>query len=376
MRIQNALMKLLLSQPFYGSIATALSLREAGHIPKLEMSLFPAPVLAYNREWFERLSDARALGALLHELLHLLLLHALRRNGRDTALWAVCCDMAANYYLLPEMLLENAVTTERIAERLKHELEPGKSAEHYYVELSRILDGSFSLMQRENTVSLPFGDGSALESERFKEEPATHMQEQALRIQLQELVDKSHRSGDIAPELMRELDTIYQRTGADWRSVFKRFINHRGRIQAQATYKRQSRRFEEYPGHKRSTGLRLLVALDESGSISDKQFLTFLHELMEISRGTGAEMLVTEFDTECAEPRPPRAYRHRRSREKKGGTDFRPVFALADRLRISLVLVFTDGQGTAPAEVNQRVLWVLTNDGKQPAAYGDSVRFE
>jgi predicted metal-dependent peptidase len=45
-------------------------------------------------------------------------------------------------------------------------------------------------------------------------------------------------------------------------------------------------------------------------------------------------------------------------------------------MQISFVLLFTDGQGIAPVEVNQRVLWVLTNGGSKPAAYGESVQFE
>ncbi len=40
------------------------------------------------------------------------------------------------------------------------------------------------------------------------------------------------------------------------------------------------------------------------------------------------------------------------------------------------MVIFTDGNGHALVEVTQRVLWVLTHNGKQPAPYGDSVNFE
>ena len=158
--------------------------------------------------------------------------------------------------------------------------------------------------------------------------------------------------------------------------MFKRFLSGRGRMQNRATYKRDSRRFEGFPGHKRSIGLKVLIALDQSGSISDEQLDIFFNELMSINRIPGADVLVTEFDTECSEPIPVGVYLHQRNRNKKGGTDFSRIFKLADERNIFSVVIFTDGDGNAPAEANQRVLWILTREGKQPAPFGYSVRFE
>ena len=148
MRIQESVMKLLLSQPFYGSLAAAISICESKTVTKTEMTLFPSPVLKYNKEWYEGLSGPQAIGALLHELLHLMLLHALRRGERDPLLWAICCDMAVNDQLPPEMLLPNAVTTEAISHKLNIKIQKYQSAERYYEDLSRLLDDNFSLIQR------------------------------------------------------------------------------------------------------------------------------------------------------------------------------------------------------------------------------------
>lgn len=60
---------------------------------------------------------------------------------------------------------------------------------------------------------------------------------------------------------------------------------------------------------------------------------------------------------------------------KSGGTDFRPVFKLADKMHIPLLMIFTDGDGTVPESTNQRVLWVLTKSGKKPAEFGDCIAF-
>ncbi len=376
MRMQDAVMKLLLSQPFYGSLAAGISLQESKSAAKLKMSLIPSPVLTYNADWFGSLDDAQAVGALLHELLHLLLLHALRRGERDPLLWAVCCDMAVNDQLPPEMRPPDAVTTEKIEKEIHQQLQRGASAERYYAELIGLLDDRFSLVQRESTVSLRLSSGSLLEADIQSEEDVPQVNEQALKSKLRELIDEARPGGEVPQGISGELDMVYAQARIDWKTMFKRFLTGRGRMQTRATYKRESRRYDSYPGSKRSVGLKVLIALDESGSISNEQLQTFFNELMAVNRITNAQILVTEFDTACTQPLPAEEYRHVRAREKSGGTDFKPVFALADSLKLSLVVIFTDGEGSAPERVSQRVLWVLTKGGKQPAPYGTSVTFE
>jgi hypothetical protein len=43
---------------------------------------------------------------------------------------------------------------------------------------------------------------------------------------------------------------------------------------------------------------------------------------------------------------------------------------------MSLLIIFTDGEGIAPTEVNQKVLWMLAKGGKKPAAYGHCIDFD
>jgi predicted metal-dependent peptidase len=104
--------------------------------------------------------------------------------------------------------------------------------------------------------------------------------------------------------------------------------------------------------------------------------VSFYNEALSIGKITGAQVTVTEFDTECSPPVSMEKYVRKRERVKNGGTDFRPVFQMADRMRVPLLIIFTDGEGTAPEQANQRVLWVLTENGKKPAEYGHYVAFK
>jgi predicted metal-dependent peptidase len=238
------------------------------------------------------------------------------------------------------------------------------------------LGEGFSLIQREGAVSLQCGSVSLFASELPPKEDLPEPNARALENALSEIVDTANQNGDLPDALGAQFELAPRRSEIDWRAVFKRFLAGRGRMESRSSYKRVSRRFEDSPGSVRSVGLDVLIALDESGSITDDQLSTFFIELMAVNRITGARILVTEFDTQCTPPRPAGEYRRTTARTKNGGTDFRPVFELADKLKLKSVVIFTDGEGTAPERANQRVLWVLTKGAKQPAPFGYAVTFQ
>ncbi len=254
---------------------------------------------------------------LIHEFLHLLLFHALRRGKRDLRLRTICCDMAVNEHISIEMLPECAVTTKKIESQIKHKMEPKRSAEYYYHELSGFFDESFfNLLYRQNTIVLALYDNSILKADILNEYDIPKLNEKVLMDKLHELIRNASQNGELPPDLQLEIAPSTRRTKINWENIFKRFLLGRGRIQIRATYKRDSRRFEGFPWHKRTIGLKVLVALDESGSISDDQLQLFFDDLMDISRITTAEIFVTEFDSECSKPKSIAAYRSFKNRIK------------------------------------------------------------
>ncbi|MHB1391526.1 MAG: VWA-like domain-containing protein [Clostridia bacterium] len=90
-------------------------------------------------------------------------------------------------------------------------------------------------------------------------------------------------------------------------------------------------------------GLNALIALDASGSISEKQLSQFYAELLKIKKITGASLSVAQFDTDCTAPMPIERYVKEKKRVKNGGTDYRPVFKLADSMAM-LILICKAGE--------------------------------
>lgn len=375
MHLQDVTLQLLLKQPFYGYVASIVTPCESDSVPDIRLDITSAPKLLYNREWFEGLGEQQAMGAVMHELLHLVLLHPFRRGSRDGLLWAVACDMAVNEHIPPLMLPGNAVTVNKIAKECKEKFPPRESAEAYYEILLRN-DGSISFLDRKNEVRLVLKSGLELKANPCSEDDSAEVNKNALKSMLSEVLQQAEAEGEIPDGMQKHIVDVYQSAEMNWRNILKRFLTGRGKVTIHKTCKKESKRFDNLPGNKRTVGTNALLAVDASGSISDKQVQQFHSELYAISRITGASLYVTQFDTECTAASPIQQYVRGKNRVKSGGTDFRPVFELADKMRIPLLIIFTDGDGTAPEAANQKVLWVLTKGAKKPAPFGHCITFE
>lgn len=144
MRIQNTMVHLLLKQPFYGYIASSVTPVESKETPTVSMTTAPSLKLLYNSEWYKSLKEEQAIGVVIHELLHLILLHPFRKGNRERQLWAVACDMAVNEHIDPALLPVEAITVGKIETEIKEKLPRLKSAEFYYDILSRTDEKPYS----------------------------------------------------------------------------------------------------------------------------------------------------------------------------------------------------------------------------------------
>ena len=375
MKMSEAMLNLLLKQPFYGYVAASVTPAESDDIEKIKMLNGAALRLLYNRQWFESLKPEYAMGVLIHELLHIILLHPHRREGRNPLLWEVACDMAVNEQVSQELLMKDAITVKAISVEIREKLPPQKSAEFYYDVISK-LEGEFSFFELKDDIHVVLKSGLELTANRQMEDETSEINKSALKSMLSDMIEQAQLEGEIPGGINSIISDIYRTTDVNWRNVLRRFLTGKGRITKRKSFKRESRRFEDLPGDKRILGLDALVALDASGSISDKQLSLFHGELMKIKRLTGAKLLVTQFDTSCTPPVTLERYAKEKARSKNGGTDYRPIFELSDKLGMSLVIIFTDGEGTAPTESNQRVVWLLPKGGRKPAEYGHYVEYE
>lgn len=375
MKIQDVIIKLLIEQPYYGYVASSVTLVESEKIDTIRMASIPSLKIYYNPEWFESLPIDQQKGVILHELLHVIFMHQYRRMNREILLWSVACDMAVNEMISKRLLFKDAITVEKLSQKLKRNIERNKNAEYYY-DIITDADDLMSFAFAKDYIILIFEGDKSLKANKLPDETASSVEMNALKSNLIQIMEQARAEGELPSELENKVDEVYRDIKVNWRIILKRFLTGRGKMMVRKSFKRQSRRFENLPGTKRAVGVRALLAIDESGSISDSLVKAFYKELQEINKIIGVDIMVTRFDTECTDPVPLNQFLMDDNREKRGGTDFRPVFTLADKMKMPLIIIFTDGDGTAPISANQNTLWVLTKNAKKPAEFGYYVTFE
>jgi predicted metal-dependent peptidase len=175
---------------------------------------------------------------------------------------------------------------------------------------------------------------------------------------------------NIRDEIRRSISTIIP-----WQAVLKQFVgtlNPGGRT---TSIKRINRRYPYiHPGVKRARAPKLLIAIDESGSVGNEMLQMFFGELSTLTRKM--DITLVPFDCDCrvedctewrrGQPAPV-------AREKCGGTSFDAPTRMANdpknRGRWDGMLIMTDGECSEPGPSRMKRGWVL---GKGQKLYFDS----
>lgn len=366
MEIQETILKLLLKEPFYGHIASKLTIKKDSKIKKIQLNVYPQLVLYYNYDWFNKLNDDMKYGVILHELIHIVLQHPMRRGSRDKQYWAVACDLAVNQYIDPIYKDDSWIDIEIVALELDIKIQYWQSSEYYYDLLKKM---------KINVTGASTG-GEALITFNNKEFKSDLIPDQDLNKNSMSLLKTiTSQSINTNGSNLEGLNDLYSDYLLDWREVLKKFLSTKGKRDKKKSYKKVSRRFDGYPGNIYNKGLEALIALDESGSMPNSFIDIYLKELKEINKITGVKIKIVRFDTECSTPVPLKQYIEEKGRLKQGSTNFTPIFEIADQLKIPIVIIFTDGKGICPESVNQKVLWLLTKDGENPSNFGEVMYF-
>lgn len=374
MTMNRIMLNLLLRKPFYGYILSSLNVTGSKSIETIKLIVGPTVQLLYNPEWLEALTENEAYGAVLHELLHLIFMHSLRRAGRERKIWAMAGDMAVNEHISPDMLPEDALTVQKANRIFGTTMEPYKSADYYYERLIEAAPpSSFPFSLRKDTIILRFPNEYDISIALGDEGEQSELNKKAVESKLEEITRQASTEGEIPGKLAGLMSGIYRSVHVNWRNILKQFMTGKGRMHVHKTVKRLSKRFDDMPGNKRHKGIEALVAIDESASIHDDDVMAFYQELRALKRSVKANFMVTRFDTDCTRPVPLEKYLKTTDRAKHGGTDFRPIFHLAETMHARMMLIFTDGEGTMPDSVKQNVLWILTKKTEIPPALGTSV---
>lgn len=358
-------------------------------VSKQEMVLIPMAL-------FRQMSDLELTSIIAHEMIHAYYRHVERGQGRNQRLWQQASDLEANRTLKQAGLpLQRGVAYDESMATL--------SAEAIYEHLNRN-----PRLRRRDTRSQPGEQPGELpitaqhawqdHSDRWAVHPESVIAEMKVcdvakgsaglsstgeRGQTSErgaamrAPGRQHGTSKLEEQLQYQARR-HQQKGNPWSSLLQDFMRDRSYRRSGKRYRRRDISKGLYLPSMRGDGLRLVVALDTSGSTLHL-LPHFISEVEQVMRACPHfQLTLIQCAAEiCAVDT---LSHHELERLKHiqlkggGGTNFQPVFdhlnGGAERLP-NLLIYLTDGQGpTVQVPPNFPVIWVLSDDGRRPAPFG------
>ncbi len=372
-RISQIKAKLLVEYPYFGTLASRLELQESDNI---QAFLSDGVVFQYNSDYLERLSDAELGCALSNGALHAALSHENRRNDRMSWLWQLATDYAIN-----AMLVENGMTPPpHIHFHTRFE---GMYAEEIYAVLKSEIqneeydddeanDTGFNEENRRRQQQMHSPDQQEAKAKNRPEmEVDTVTKEQQWHQQMHKALKQALEGNDVPQGIERfvNLDAL---ATLNWRELLHHAVERHFRSDyAQIPPSKKLLYRGIYLPSLHSELLRLVVAIDSSGSVDERLLSLFIAEvesLMILYPQHEIELVVCDSKIRSHET----FYSGEMldvSLSGGGATDFRPVFEWIEKtlFTCNLLLYFTDTHGTFPLRAPDfETVWIAPEKADVP----------
>ncbi|NDC95724.1 hypothetical protein EB118_10595 [bacterium] len=217
------------------------------------------------------------------------------------------------------------------------------------------------LQQTEDGTSVP--DHSTWDEFEDLSEAEKKLMKAQIEHTINQVAEQIQKSRGTIPG---EFQTIIQKINHkepprfDWRGYLRRFAGGSQIVYTKKLRRKFNKRFEDNPGLKIKQRRHILVAIDTSGSVSDKELLEFFQEIDHIN-ATGSEITVIQCDSAIGSIMP-----YKKGDKIKivgrGGTSFDPVLEYYNENlgKYSCLVYLTDGECYTDVTVRGKMLWVIS----------------
>lgn len=290
-RLVTARVGLLLKKPFFGNLATRLTLINADKW--CDTAATDGKFFYYNAEFILKLTTKEVEFLVGHETLHVVYDHMGRRGQREPKIWNYANDYLVNLDLVKENVGElihtvgvlydrkyDGLASEEVYESLLEEAE--KNGQSFLDELAdKMLDEHLD----PNKDGSGDGDGDEEGDGSPGSGPVkiTEEERKALKDEIKEAVLQAAQSagaGNVPGGVKRMLKELTE-PKISWRELIAQQIE--STFKEDYTWMRPSRRGWHMdavmPGRKPGETVDVCVAIDTSGSISEAQLIAFISEV-------------------------------------------------------------------------------------------------
>jgi predicted metal-dependent peptidase len=282
-KLITARVGLLLRHPFFGNLATRMKLIDASDW---------CPTLAtdgrnfyYNNDFVYKLKPKEAEFGFAHEVLHNVFDHMGRREHRDPVISNIAADYAANQILKDEGIGE-VPSWIKIYQDNKYR---GQSYEQIYEELeskaTKIDLSTLGELLDEHLDGEGDGDGKDGDNEGNGKGPPrlTADEKKKIRDEIKEAMVAAAQAAGAGrvPAGVQRLIQTFTEPKMDWRQMLR--MNIQSIIKSNFSFSRPNRKSQHcgavLPGLMNEETIDVAVAIDMSGSISDKMANDFISEV-------------------------------------------------------------------------------------------------
>ena len=364
-QITKARIAMQIHHPFFGYLAASLEPTEVKDLNPPTMAT-NGKSLFYHPDFVMEQSLGELAGTIAHEIGHVILNHLWRRQSREPKRWNIAADYADNHlvlqdgFILPKGVLIDAQYDDMSVEQIYNELPV------------QVVDASMTLDSHDEWGKGGNGNGDGKDAQgNLPEDIQQQWQERVAQA-----VTQARMRGSVPAHIQTLVDELLQ-PKLDWKSVLQDMVSSCAKSDfcLMPPNKKHLHRGIYLPGMT-GTEIRIAVAIDSSGSISDDDAQMFLSEVQGICEAyddytiwlfIADSRIHYRAELHLGDPLPKMV-------PGRGGTDFREPLKEAEALPITSLVYFTDMDGTFPdREPFFPVIWIATT--RLDAPWGQVIRY-
>ena len=368
--ISKCILQIRKDSPFFASLMLFAPIIESQSI---DTAATDGKNILINNKFFSSLNSSEQNAVMLHEVLHLALLHVFRMNNRDSEVWNIAADIVVNDLID----LNTSFTLPKGAIRDKSFRK--KSVEYVYEQLIKNKK-KLKLLKLHNPdlLSNKIDETKCKQiDENEQHEIETYWKDNIQVLQKSAEINKD--KGSIPGGLEAEIGTVLE-PEVDWRTALWKFV-----AKTPSDFDEYDRRFFYrglYLEGLESESINVSVCIDTSGSVSDRLLEQFMGELKGILRSyphVKCDLFYADwslngpYEIDSIEGVPKVIGR--------GGTSFKPFFNYIkknnDHFNSNKALIYlTDGFGDFPKDASAPTMWIVCKDGLETNQFpfGDVIR--
>ena len=377
--IQKCILQVRRECSFFGSLMLFAQIETT---KKLPTAATDGRKIFFNEEFLNSLSSKEQNALMLHEVLHMALLHVTRRQNRDPHIWNIAADIVVNDLIerntsfpLPQGAITDTRFQDKSVEYIYEVLL--KSKKKYKLVINDILQpGNSEDNEGDVNLSEPLSQEEVDEIESFWKDKMEILKNSSEH-------NLSNGKGSLPAGIEQEISTILE-PEVDWRHALWKYVG-----KTPADFDDLDRRFIYkglYLESLLTEAVEVSVCIDTSGSVSDELLMQFTGELKGILRSyPNVKCSLFFADTDLAGPYEIDRIEQMPKAIGRGGTSFVPFFdylkkhgeenSLLGNNKLSIY--FTDGFGDFPQqEPDNPTMWLVCKDGLETNGFpfGEVVR--